>query len=454
MKQVIIKKDSAPLEIIQRIMALPPVEEKGFLPVDPRSTLLCLQAEYGILDSKLQGEYPIKYIGTKELYDCLFVVIKNESNEYFFIHIDSSMMGNYLAGIQEFKKPSSRLEVMLIGGTPPPAKNDPLYKEILSDGILFFIVTELIQLANSHTITVVGQRLLQHNYQAPPKYNRIDEMLTVRNKKQIYQRLCEAVQILYLYLHGHYFNSAFIDIRFPTPDSLDREIKCDRVKAKQIAAFVMAISDVCGKMPVITVAQIDKNCPEIKLDKTKHKAQVNFYQRVSDTMSIEGAKILNIAGFGNTGNILTDFVIELETGQVFSIPRHTKTYNETLRDARRDSFGDINQQSFLFFSGQRYQPIPQTSTKFEQQYAQVAKLIQESKYTSSTGDAKDDRVVSTMYLNLFHFRKKWGNQVPSLRAYNVALLCDSLEAIFATNRVGLKKSQISLISDYATGPSL
>lgn len=159
-------------------MALPPLDEKGFRQVDPRHTIICLQGECAVVDYNVShGEDPIRYIGTKNLYNCIFVFVRNPSGKCFFAHVSKWMQGNLLKGINRFRKSSSSLEVTLIGGMP--AEKDGSYS------ILKEMVTQLIGLAANYTITVVGQRLLKHNYRTCQGVivSRCHIRIIIKNKK-------------------------------------------------------------------------------------------------------------------------------------------------------------------------------------------------------------------------------------------------------------------------------
>lgn len=404
-----------------------------------------MQTEYGILDySESHGEHPIEYVGTKELYDCIFILIKNESKECFFTHIDKEMKKNFFTALNQFKKPTSQLEIILIGGMPP------IYSEVDSQNILKNIVKELIVLANRYEITIVGQKLINHNHLQIEK-NFIEKgestgTLVVQNKPQIYQNFCRAVLRLFLLLHDKNFNSAFINTRYPSPDSLNREIMLTAEKRQQMIFFVFALIDVHRQMPIKALKLIEQKCPEIKSThkgQKKTQGEINFYQQVSNTMSAIGAEALSAATFGKTSSILTDFVIELKTGQVFSIPGYVKTYNEELRIAR--GYDTSTNKTFLFFSGQHYQPIPALKEPFDMDYSTALLFIKESKNINC-----DNESLYFPLLELSHFKRRWQNQIPSLRNYHVSILSDSLKAIFGSNRLGLKDTQAQLISEYAT----
>lgn len=473
---VVIDKNLSVAQILQKIMALPPLKAGGFRQIDPRESLICLQAECGVLNNpKYHEDHEYKYIGTISLLDCIFILIKNESNEYFFSHIDRQIIDrrikeNLFEDISKFKKSSKSLEVTLIGGKKPshePSLDSDL--KSASKQILENIIKQLIGLTEQYTIKVVGQMLVEH-YDRDTKYTVIKKIdlsmpakerfdRVYKKKEQIYQEFCELLPILFFFLYRKIFNSSFIDDKFPTPDSLIRDSNINRDTLKKMNMF-------SELFPLLKLQQFSKITNKIKenlpeLEHKFNKSIVNFYNLVSRMMCVAGALFLETRGLGKQNVKLIDFVIQLDTGKIFKIPTHIKTYNQELRKVQTHN-QSINEKYFLFFSHQQYNPISRMDQEVEDEYNNAQELVKTPKdYSLSCFDENSylhdlqDLRRNEDYLHLHSFREKWKDRVPSVRDFNIDILFTRL-TIFS-GKLGskdhLKDRHLKLISEYATGDS-
>ncbi len=281
-KIVVIDKNSKVETILKEIMALPPLETSGYLQVDPRESLICLQGECSILNNpEDQHGHQYKYIGTKSLVDCIFVLIENESNEYFSIHIDRRINENFFEGVSEFKKDSKCLKVILIGGVQSIVPNlmpsdSPM--ESVSGQVLKNIIFQLIGLAKQYTVKVIGQSLMEHNLEGPVLKKIDDSMseekikeLIDKKKVKIYEAFCAQVPMLFFYLYGQTFNSNFVDIRFPNPDILTKSKKYHEDLEDKRFLFAQLLPMV-NFQQFLSIANLIKELPELSKDRNKSKA--------------------------------------------------------------------------------------------------------------------------------------------------------------------------------------
>ena len=413
-------------EVIKRIVDLPPLEVIEGKEIDPRRAVLCLQSEYGVIDAKksMKTDPPIEYIGTKELKDCIFVSIQNECQEFFFSHIDSTLSKN-LFNFDEFKKPFKELRVTLIGGRVTVGESKITLRNI---------VRELLELASKFQVTIIGQRILNHN----------ENHEDINKRANIYDLVCLASQTLFLYLYGYRLNTAFFDIKFPGGNCFLEGHKLTETADRQLIGFLFALVKVSGKMPEMTLRMIEQKCPQIRPDVAK--ASINFYKLLSYVMTPKGYFYLSNTGFNQQTASLSNFVVKLSTGELIRAPQHTPSFREIERRAYSMD-GEVPKQ-FLFYAN-GYRIIPKFSNTFAKKYLMAKHLIENSEYIQRDHSEHDPR--SDMLLDLMYYNKAAEKDPLSLDQHNVSLLKNFFAAFWAKQCKPISSEVTDVIISYSIG---
>lgn len=358
MKKIIIDKSRNASEIEAKILATPPIKCLEFKKVNYRSSLLCLQSEYGILVAKdiPEKSNPIQYIGTKELYDCIFLCIYNDGGEYLFAHLDCQPFllekdrFNFTAALKEFKS-QKNLKLMLVGG-----KDDAEYDT--SKENFKYIVKQLIQLAKDMdtTITLTHQKILHHNQ------IKIQHLHYI----QYYDDLLDHAMLFFSRLYKSLLSEDFLNGISPE----DFKKSTDSSEIKELEGFLAMLPVATNFDVEIEIFVSNFLATAFPGDSNTNLSKEKFYTYLRAALSKEGFPFVKSefdeqtqkSQFDKQIHVdLPNFVFDLKEHKVYAISKHTPTHSET---ARRAQYCDPSQDGyFKFYNNQKYQPV-KLSSKF------------------------------------------------------------------------------------------
>jgi hypothetical protein len=304
-----ITEKSTPQSILSKILKIDPIPRQTIKNINPSEAVIILQREYAIFYATAESKQKksssqVRYIGTKRLASCIFVFLSNRE-EYFAAHIDITRSIDFAEIIQSFKS-KDNLSVTLIGGY----SNDRT-----SVANIQFILDELINVSKQFKtkITISAQKILSHN-----DYTEKDSNLFVYNK------LIEKADILHRYLYGE-----ALDICHVQGQVADLSKEKPFNQQAQFFNGVLLIGSAVMANPMFTTFL--GLISGIKDNKTKFYELLNqqFCTTYRD-MVLQADKLRSI----HPSSSLDNFLLDMQTGQVFPMYACVKTTDETIRHAR------------------------------------------------------------------------------------------------------------------------
>lgn len=298
--------------IITEIMRLPQPEVVPLIDqpvIDDAAFGLCLQREYIYVDTS-RPTNPIKYIGSKDVQDCILLYVHSEI-DHLAVHVDNVKELELEQRISKFKQ-KNNIKASILGGRPGHSQ---------SKDNLRTIVSKLFHIAKQLDITI--------DFQKVNEQNAINE--NARFEFIYNYVMLDNANILYLRQFGEMLDFNAIRQQYP-PAKLKKTlinfINANEEELFQLfclnllcAGFVDYACDVKGNEISATLLNIVKN-------------KELFHKLLSCVFSINGYQLMDEVLKSRKGyptNCLADFAIEVSTGKVYSIYKHINTLFEDER---------------------------------------------------------------------------------------------------------------------------
>jgi hypothetical protein len=295
--------------IINEIKKCPPpkIRSSNASDIEADETVLCLQREITYVDL-LNPFSKIKYIGTKNLVDCVLAYIHTET-DHIIVHVDSSKNILDLDSMLSCFSYQDTIKVTLIGGLIEPGVN-PLRN-------LQSLIVELYKTAQQLDlrIEITHQKILEYNtFPQDPSY------------QFIYDRILFKTDIL----KRQWFSTPLSEEDFKNTTPLNFKY----LQNKKTENVLIPLSELIAIASEVydPAEQHFKIIQQLLLAAKKHyKNPTHFIEDIKGLISINGYKIMQEVCKDVYRNHLCNFVFDLKTGEIHVIDPHLKTVDEAIR---------------------------------------------------------------------------------------------------------------------------